>query len=98
MTTESVSISNTADISDLVKELEKLPGLTKEEAKKLRDDIGASWFTDNKHVEDYLYLEAFGWHWHNSSHKHLPIVEGSKFDTLRKITNMKLEERGIEHE
>jgi len=75
----------------------KSPRRTKEEARKLRNDIGESWFTDNTHGKDYLYLESFGWHWHNSSHKHLPIVEGSKFDTLRQITNMRLKEREIEH-
>jgi len=42
-----------------------------------------------------LFLEAFAWHWHNSSNKHKEIVKRSKFDLLEKITDEKLRELGI---
>lgn len=78
--------------------ISKSPRRTPEEAMQLGKNIQGSWFEKNDYVEDYLFLESFTWHWHNSSHKHLPIVEGSKFDTLRKLTNMRLEEKGIDIE
>tara|TARA_Y100000385_G_scaffold278113_1_gene325999 strand:+ start:168 stop:1076 length:909 start_codon:yes stop_codon:yes gene_type:complete len=44
---------------------------------------------------DFLFLDAFAWHWHNSSNKHRDIQEGSKFDLLRKRTDNLLKEKGI---
>lgn len=44
---------------------------------------------------DFLFLDAFAWHWHNSSNKDRDIQEGSKFDLLRKRTDKLLKERGI---
>tara|TARA_R100000008_G_scaffold29261_1_gene16116 strand:+ start:7963 stop:8898 length:936 start_codon:yes stop_codon:yes gene_type:complete len=48
-------------------------------------------------VEDkaWLFLEAFAWHWHNSSNKNKIPVKGSKFNLLEEIINKKLKERGI---
>jgi|TARA_R110001583_G_scaffold59311_1_gene176491 hypothetical protein len=63
--------------------------------KELSENVEAGWFANNGYADDNLYLEAFAWHWHNSSKKHLPIEEGSKFELLQRLTNMKLEERGI---
>tara|TARA_R110002020_G_scaffold81401_6_gene202300 strand:- start:65 stop:970 length:906 start_codon:yes stop_codon:yes gene_type:complete len=45
--------------------------------------------------KDYLFLDAFGWHWHNSSNKDKPIESGSKFDRLAQITHMKLVDKGL---
>ena len=55
----------------------------------------ASWF--EKPLEDVsnLFLEAFSWHWHNSSNKHKEVVEGSKFDLLEKLTDAKLRDLKI---
>mgnify|MGYP005815902147 CR=1 FL=1 len=49
-------------------------------------------------LEDHenLFLDAFAWHWHNSSNKHKEITEGSKFDLLTKIIETKLESKGIQ--
>ena len=45
---------------------------------------------------DWLFLDAFAWHWHNSSNKDYDIVEGSKFDLLKKITKERLKLRGFD--
>ncbi len=45
---------------------------------------------------DWLFLDAFAWHWHNSSNKDYDIVEGSKFDLLKKITKERLKSRGFD--
>ena len=63
--------------------------------KELSEKVEAGWFKPNDIVFDNLYLEAFAWHWHNSSKKHLTIEDGSKFALLQKVTQMRLEERGI---
>tara|TARA_R110000824_G_scaffold102641_9_gene244207 strand:- start:53 stop:988 length:936 start_codon:yes stop_codon:yes gene_type:complete len=48
-------------------------------------------------LEDHrnLFLDAFAWHWHNSSYKAKEVVDGSKFDLLDKLTSEKLKNRGI---
>lgn len=58
-------------------------------------NVKEGWFKNNDYVKDNLYLEAFAWHWHNSSNKHEPIEKGSKFDMLREVTNSRLKDRGI---
>lgn len=62
---------------------------------KLSEDIPNGWFKDNEIGKKYLFLESFAWHWHNSSNKKKNVEVGSKFHELRKITNRKLEEKGI---
>jgi len=42
-----------------------------------------------------LFLEAFAWHWHNSSNKNKEVVCGSKFDLLEKMIKNKLIDKGI---
>lgn len=44
---------------------------------------------------DFLFLDAFAWHWHNSSNKDRKIEKGSKFDLLRDRTNKLLKEKGL---
>ena len=44
---------------------------------------------------EFLFLDCFAWHWHNSSRKNKKIIEGSKFDLLRKRTNYLLEKKQI---
>jgi len=58
--------------------------------KNLSEEVEASWFTKPLENKDNLFLEAFAWHWHNSSNKHKNVVEGSKFDILIKIMDDKL--------
>tara|TARA_R110000824_G_scaffold294113_1_gene482428 strand:- start:19086 stop:19994 length:909 start_codon:yes stop_codon:yes gene_type:complete len=53
------------------------------------------WFAVNEYVEDNLFLDAFGWHWHNSTNKDKPIESGSKFYRLREITDGKLVSLGL---
>ena len=55
-----------------------------------------NWFkNENNSAKDNLFLEAFAWHWHNTSNKDKPIESGSKFDLLRERTNLLLADRGI---
>ena len=55
-----------------------------------------NWFTNkNNSAKDNLFLDAFAWHWHNTSNKDKPIEVGSKFDLLRERTNDLLTDRGI---
>lgn len=55
-----------------------------------------NWFYNKTGIaKDNLFLEAFAWHWHNTSNKDKPIEDGSKFDLLRKRTNELLSTRGI---
>jgi hypothetical protein len=42
-----------------------------------------------------LFLEAFAWHWHNSSNKHKSPVKNSKFYMLEKLIDKKLKEKGL---
>ena len=51
-------------------------------------------------VEDksWLFLEAFAWHWHNSSYKDRTPVKDSKFYALEHLTNQRLKEKGIINE
>ena len=62
---------------------------------RLSELIEESWFKNNGYAKDNLFLEAFAWHWHNSSNKHKNIESGSKFDILKDLTNEKLKERFI---
>jgi hypothetical protein len=57
----------------------------------LGDYIESQGFLKPLDNEDHLFLESFGWHWHNSSKKDFDIVSGSKFDLLTKIIDLKLE-------
>ena len=65
---------------------------------ELSQQIEGSWFNNNGYAKDNLFLEAFAWHWHNSSNNNKPIVPGSKFYELQQITNSRLRDRGISHE
>jgi hypothetical protein len=56
--------------------------------------IESGWFKKNEY-SSLLFLQAFSWHWHNSSYKnHIP-EEGSKFDHLNKMTDVRLKYKGI---
>jgi hypothetical protein len=48
--------------------------------------------------ESRLFLEAFAWHWHNSSNKNKTPVKDSKFYALERLTNQRLKEKGIINE
>jgi len=56
--------------------------------------IEAGWFKKNEY-SDELFLEAFSWHWHNSSHKNDIIEPGSKFYNLNKFIDRHLIHKGI---
>jgi hypothetical protein len=45
--------------------------------------------------ESWLFLEAFAWHWHNSSNKNKTPVKDSKFYALERLTDQRLKEKGI---
>lgn len=61
--------------------------------KSLSVQIQQGWFKNNSIIKDYLFLDAFTWHWHNSSNKDKDVENGSKFDLLRKRTNKLLHEK-----
>ena len=63
--------------------------------RNITDEIQKQWFLNPLQNQKYLFLESFGWHWHNSSKKDFEIVPGSKFDLLEKLTEKKLKEKGI---
>ena len=64
--------------------------------RQLSEDVENDWFYNkNDTAKDSLFLDAFSWHWHNSSKKTFPIEEGSKFDLLRKRTDDLLKDKGI---
>lgn len=48
--------------------------------------------------KDYLFLDAFGWHWHNTANKHKDIESGSKFHQLQLITESKLKLKKLLYE
>lgn len=56
--------------------------------------IENGWFKRNEY-SDELFLEAFSWHWHNSSHKNDIIELGSKFYNLTKFIDGNLIRKGI---
>jgi hypothetical protein len=60
-----------------------------------RDAVKWGWFENKVQNPDHLFLEAFAWHWHNSSNKNKKVVEGSKFDLLEKFIDQKLQERNL---
>jgi hypothetical protein len=57
--------------------------------------IQEGWFNKKDIPIRDLFLEAFSWHWHNTSNQNKIFCEGSKFDMLSRITGKKLIERGI---
>jgi hypothetical protein len=59
------------------------------------DEIESRWFFNPLNNDAHLFLDAFAWHWHNSSKKTCRVFSGSKFDLLTKVTERKLAERGI---
>ena len=64
---------------------------------KLSNDILNYWF-EQSCPDELLFLEAFAWHWHNSSNKNKIIVDGSKFDKLKKLKRYWDRAKIIEHE
>jgi len=61
----------------------------------LGSEIESRWFFNPLNNDQHLFLEAFAWHWHNSSKKKFNVFPGSKFDLLEKFIDKKLQERGI---
>jgi hypothetical protein len=60
----------------------------------LSRNVEGGWF-DNTEYSNNLFLDAFSWHWHNSSYKFRKIEQDSKFDLLRKRNDKLLNERGF---
>jgi hypothetical protein len=59
-------------------------------------ELEDNWFSNKSNIaENGLFLEAFSWHWHNSSNKDAVIEDGSKFDLLRKRIEYMLQKRRI---
>ena len=63
--------------------------------KDLNAEIQKSWFDHSLKDPNHLFLEAFAWHWHNSSNKGKKVVKDSKFDRLDILTTARLKERGL---
>jgi len=61
----------------------------------LKDLICLKLWFDEECPDEYLFLDSFSWHWHNSFFKNRTIQPNSKFDKLSKIIDVKLEERGF---
>jgi hypothetical protein len=73
--------------SPLSKDLEKNIQLNK--------TIQSQWFTSPLENNDHLFLEAFTWHWHNTSNGKKPVVRGSKFEILQSLIRSKLKQKQI---
>jgi|TARA_R110002012_G_scaffold291773_1_gene486422 hypothetical protein len=58
-------------------------------------EIESQWFLKPLEDHRHMFLDSFGWHWHNSSKKEYETVEGSKFNLLEKLINKKLKEKNI---
>lgn len=63
--------------------------------REFRSIIGHG-FNKIKTDKDFLFLDAFAWHWHNSSNKNRKIERGSKFDLLKERTENLLLSKGIQ--
>ena len=61
----------------------------------LGDKIESQWFLNPLENDEHMFLDSFGWHWHNSSKKDFDVVEGSKFRNLEKLIDSKLKEKGL---
>ena len=61
----------------------------------LGDKIESQWFLSPLEDDEHMFLDSFGWHWHNSSKKDFDVVEGSKFYNLEKMMDGKLKEKGV---
>jgi hypothetical protein len=53
------------------------------------------WFKNKPYNDSFLFLEAFAWHWHNSSWKNAEVEAGSKFNLLELEMERRLIERGL---
>ena len=62
--------------------------------KKLSDDILEMWF-EKECPDELLFLDAFAWHWHNSSNKNKFINLNSKFWKLQNYIKNKLENENL---
>ena len=62
------------------------------------DEIERQWFLNPLENKEHLFLDSFGWHWHNSSKKDFEVVSGSKFDLLEKRINKILQKKEIKND
>jgi len=62
--------------------------------KGLGTEIEKGWFTGNSSINT-LFLDAFSWHWHNSSFRNITIKPGSKFNLLTQFIDNRLKEKGF---
>jgi hypothetical protein len=63
--------------------------------KPLSQALDSQWFDSPLQDFNHLFLEAFSWHWHNSSNRNKTVVKGSKFDMLETLMTARLRERNI---
>ena len=61
----------------------------------LSTPIQEGWWDKNEYSDKMLFLEAFSWHWHNTSNHNKIINPGSKFAILTELIETKLKERKI---
>lgn len=61
----------------------------------LGTQIEKQWFETPLKDENHLFLDAFTWHWHNSSFKDKNIIKGSKFYLLQNYIHKLLIERDL---
>jgi hypothetical protein len=59
------------------------------------NEIQATWFDAPIKDESHLFLDAFAWHWHNTSWRHHKPKAGSKFQRLEEIMDKKLKEKEL---
>ncbi len=71
-----------------------IDGVKHYDPKGLGTTIESGWFKCNEYSSN-LFLEAFAWHWHNSTYKNNIIEPNSKFDLLMRRNKQLLYDRGI---
>ena len=58
-------------------------------------EIQNTWFDAPITDESHLFLEAFAWHWHNTSWQHKRPKDGSKFDRLEKMMTSLIDSKNL---
>jgi len=57
----------------------------------LYNKVTSSWFSNPLESHEHLFLDAFTWHWHNTSHKKDPIVSNNPSVKVGKTLSGKID-------
>lgn len=57
--------------------------------------IQKGWFDNAGYDEEFIFNDAYTWHWHNSSNKDKQVKKGSKFKIIEEKVDSMLVQKGI---